>query len=194
MTINLPDSFAVWSQLGREAYEAEEVIGHVSEQAVAAENDHYIRSAGVKRYAMATQTLGRGLSFGPTAFGSQGVNSDTDGDLMYRSRCELAEGRVRLHMRLHWGVEGTTLGGSVSASGLVVTVYDGTTAVVLDSYTTPTLTVSGTYSLDTYTTVDLASQDVRVEVTSAIASAPPDGVVRVFGILVVEDAMDVTEL
>ncbi len=190
MAIVLPAFFRVWSRLGREAYDAEERIGHVSEQEVAVENDHWLRSTGVLRYPMATNVYGDGDAWdGATQYGGA-IETGTSGLVVYKSRMGLADGRTRVDFRVHWGVAGASPGVAIGGASITLNVYDANTAVVLDTATFGALTVAGTYALNTHTTPVLASTDIRIEVVATITG----GTVRLFSVLAVEDAMTLGEL
>ncbi len=194
MAIGLPSFFRVWSQLGREAYDAEERIGHANEPQTAVLNDHWLRASGVIRYPLSTNTLGRGQLFDSATYGGGVTGAAIPTEVVYTSRITLAEDRVRVRARVHWGTAGAAPGVVIGPVQATINIYDGNTGVVLDTHTTPALTVAGTYSIDTYTSVNLVSSDVRVEVVSTITPGPPTGLFRLFGCIVAEDAMNVGEL
>lgn len=197
MAIVLPGFFRVWSRLGREAYDAEERIGHVEEQEVAVENDHWLRSTGVLRYPMATNVYGDGQAWGPSiSIKYGGAITGGNGDLLYTSRMQLADGRTRINFRVHWGAEaiGQPLGTTIGAVQIKIDIYDGNTATLLDTASFGGLTSSGTYALNTYPSTTLASTDVRIEIYAVVTTGPPTGRARLFSVLAVEDAMTVGEL
>lgn len=183
MAITLPTDFTVLGSLGREAYAPEQIIGEQGEQETVVHNDHWLRAQGVTRHALSTQTD----EFTLSDLGSAATVFST-------GRVQLASERTKLRLRVHWmSFDTFGIGLPIAPVGLTFTFYDGATAVVLDTYNTPTLATSGLQSLDTYVTVALASTDVRVEITGQTAVVATE-LVRLIGALVSEEPMVVADL
>ena len=183
MTIQLPNAFKALSNSGRVAFQPEERVGHVGEQATLAENDHYLRSQGVIRNGLTSQ------SYEPI-FG--GADTQNNGHVFYSGRIKMTDGRTRLKFWSHIQT-GLTLN-LACACALKYKVFSASTAALLYSYTTPNITVVGHQLTDTHTTPNLAVSDVYVEVTAVVLILSPQIVLKLIGSSIYEDPMTVAEL